>query len=145
MVLVTEIDAASKKGHKVIRGTAEKLIGQLTEDPESLDSTSLAPVASATGPLGGGGGGSSIVDPTYVEDFLLTYRTFTSPHTVMRHLFSLMEEGKTMDRVTRVLLIWVNNHFPDFEADPDMMEQLEKFEGEQITSVTRTQTLITLT
>ena len=48
VVLVTEIDAASKKGHKVIRGTADKLIGQLTEDPESLDSTSPATAALAS-------------------------------------------------------------------------------------------------
>ena len=67
MVLVTEIDATSKKGHKVIRGTPEKLIGQLTEDPESLDTGTGAP---SVGP-------GAIVDPTYVEDFLLTYRTFT--------------------------------------------------------------------
>ena len=72
MVLVTEIDATSKKGHKVIRGTPEKLIGQLTEDPESLDTGTGAP---SVGP-------GAIVDPTYVEDFLLTYRTFT------RHVFT---------------------------------------------------------
>ena len=30
--------------------------------------------------------------------------------------------------MTRVLLLWVNNHFTDFETDPDMMEQLERFE-----------------
>ena len=32
-------------------------------------------------------------------------------------------------KVTRVLLLWVNNHFTDFETDPLMMEQLEKFEA----------------
>ena len=31
--------------------------------------------------------------------------------------------------MTRVLLLWVNNHFTDFETDPAMMEQLERFEG----------------
>ena len=30
--------------------------------------------------------------------------------------------------MTRVLLLWVNNHFTDFETDPAMMEQLERFE-----------------
>ena len=75
MVLVTEIDATSKKGHKVIRGTPEKLIGQLTEDPESLDTGTGAP---SVGP-------GAIVDPTYVEDFLLTYRTFT--RHVLLYLF----------------------------------------------------------
>lgn len=33
------------------------------------------------------------------------------------------------DRVTRVVLLWVNNHFPDFETDPQMMEFLETFEA----------------
>ena len=28
-----------------------------------------------------------------------------------------------------MLLLWVNNHFTDFETDPAMMEQLERFEG----------------
>lgn len=32
-------------------------------------------------------------------------------------------------QVTRVVLLWVNNHFTDFETDPDMMEFLEKFEA----------------
>ena len=31
--------------------------------------------------------------------------------------------------MTRVLLLWVNNHFTDFETDPLMMEQLERFEA----------------
>ena len=34
------------------------------------------------------------------------------------------------DKVTRVLLLWVNNHFTDFETDPTMMEFLERFEAE---------------
>ena len=32
------------------------------------------------------------------------------------------------DKVTRVVLLWVNNHFTDFETDPSMMEFLETFE-----------------
>ena len=31
-------------------------------------------------------------------------------------------------QVTRVVLLWVNNHFNDFESDPAMNEFLEKFE-----------------
>jgi Rap guanine nucleotide exchange factor 2 len=30
--------------------------------------------------------------------------------------------------VTRVLLLWVNNHFTDFEMDKDMMDFIERFE-----------------
>lgn len=38
------------------------------------------------------------------------------------------EEATVRDRVTRVVLLWVNNHFTDFETDPSMMEFLETFE-----------------
>jgi len=37
-------------------------------------------------------------------------------------------EAVVRDRVTRVVLLWVNNHFTDFETDPTMMEFLETFE-----------------
>ena len=32
------------------------------------------------------------------------------------------------DRVARILLLWVNNHFIDFETDSKMMSVLELFE-----------------
>ena len=31
--------------------------------------------------------------------------------------------------MTRVLLLWVNNHFTDFETTPGLMDTLEIFEG----------------
>jgi Rap guanine nucleotide exchange factor 2 len=31
--------------------------------------------------------------------------------------------------VTRILLLWVNNHFTDFELDSEMMELLDRFES----------------
>merc|ERR1719225_479787 len=75
---------------------------------------------------------NAINDPSYVEDFLLTHRTFISSTKVMEHLLSLMHKGNALDtekqRVTRVILLWVTNHFTDFETDPVMMEYLEKFE-----------------
>ena len=46
----------------------------------------------------------------------------------MQFLLEMMQEGRSMDRVTRVLLLWVHNHFLDFETDPKMMEYLEDFE-----------------
>ena len=49
--------------------------------------------------------------------------------TVMQFLLDMMKQGKVMDRVTRVLLLWVHNHFPDFETEPRMMECLEEFES----------------
>ena len=65
VVLVSEFDTASKAGYKVIRGSPEKLMAQLIEENAS-------------------------VDPTFVEDFLLTHRydfqprsSFTQPHPVI--------------------------------------------------------------
>lgn len=85
---------------------------------------------------------NSMTDPTYVEDFLLTHRTFvTSSQNVMRQLLQWFEIESTAplqtsatsaqirDRVTRVILLWVNNHFIDFESDPHMMKFLETFEN----------------
>ncbi len=46
----------------------------------------------------------------------------------MRRLLDWFYESRLRDKVTRVLLLWVNNHFTDFETDPEMMEHLEKFE-----------------
>lgn len=107
---------------------------------------------------------NSMTDPTYVEDFLLTHRTFIdNPIMVAKQLTEWFdnEENKTnlnvsnlsastsnssssstlmttssgscssdiKDRVARVVLLWVNNHFTDFETDPHMMEFLENFES----------------
>ncbi|XP_070854494.1 rap guanine nucleotide exchange factor 2 isoform X2 [Drosophila suzukii] len=101
-----------KRGHVVIRGTPDRLLQQLVEE-------------------------NSMTDPTYVEDFLLTHRIFIrKPLEVtskLLHWFDLdeVDAHKTQelrDRVTRVVLLWVNNHFTDFEADYEMMEFLEVFE-----------------
>lgn len=86
---------------------------------------------------------NSMTDPTYVEDFLLTHRTFIqNSQNVMRQLLHWFESESTLpaqqttatsvqirDRVTRVILLWVNNHFTDFETDPQMMKFLEQFEN----------------
>lgn len=86
---------------------------------------------------------NSMTDPTYVEDFLLTYRTFISnAQNISTQLLDWFENESAgqlqsaptgadiRDRVTRVVLLWVNNHFTDFESDPQMMKFLEKFEAE---------------
>lgn len=106
--MVTELrgtlDPAGRRGHVVIRGSSERLMLQLIEE-------------------------NSQTDPTYVEDFLLTHRTFIpSPLHVAEQLLEWFKEAAVRDRVTRVVLLWVNNHFTDFETDPNMMEFLETFE-----------------
>ncbi|XP_046602543.1 rap guanine nucleotide exchange factor 2 isoform X3 [Neodiprion lecontei] len=108
VILVTELRGASdgtgRKSHVVIRGTPERLMLQLIKE-------------------------TSTTDPTYVDDFLLTHRTFIdNPLLVANQLLEWFTEPQVRDRVTRVVLFWVNNHFTDFETDPAMMEFLETFE-----------------
>ncbi|KAK5887835.1 hypothetical protein CesoFtcFv8_016396 [Champsocephalus esox] len=100
-----ELDrSGTRKGHIVIKGTPERLIMHLVEEP-------------------------SVVDPTYIEDFLLTYRTFISnPMEVGRKLLEWFYMDNFRDTVTRIVLLWVNNHFNDFEGDPAMTRFLEDFE-----------------
>nr|CAD7430194.1 unnamed protein product [Timema monikensis] len=109
VVLVTEqrggTEGGAKRGHVVIRGTPQRLMLQLVEENYNTD-------------------------PTYIEDFLLTHRTFIdSPLHVANQLLQWFNESNVRDRVTRVVLLWVNNHFTDFETDPTMMEFLETFEA----------------
>ncbi|RZF43997.1 hypothetical protein LSTR_LSTR007269 [Laodelphax striatellus] len=106
LVMVTEQREAHEGGRRVvIRGTAEKLMLQLIEE-------------------------NSMIDPTYVEDFLLTHRTFIDNSIyVANQLLQWFSDANCRDRVTRVVLLWVNNHFTTFETDPSMMEFLEKFES----------------
>uniref|UniRef100_A0A665WZK7 Rap guanine nucleotide exchange factor (GEF) 6 n=1 Tax=Echeneis naucrates TaxID=173247 RepID=A0A665WZK7_ECHNA len=100
-----ELDrSGTRKGHIVIKGTPERLIMHLVEEP-------------------------SVVDPTYIEDFLLTYRTFLScPMEVGKKLLEWFQVDGLRDTVTRIVLLWVNNHFNDFEGDPAMTHFLEDFE-----------------
>ncbi|XP_038563500.1 rap guanine nucleotide exchange factor 6 isoform X6 [Micropterus salmoides] len=100
-----ELDrSGTRKGHIVIKGTPERLIMHLVEEP-------------------------SVVDPTYIEDFLLTYRTFLSnPMEVGKKLLEWFQLDSLRDTVTRIVLLWVNNHFNDFEGDPAMTRFLEDFE-----------------
>ncbi|XP_039519562.1 rap guanine nucleotide exchange factor 6 isoform X7 [Pimephales promelas] len=100
-----ELDrSGTRKGHIVIKGTPERLILHLVEEP-------------------------SVVDPTYIEDFLLTHRTFLdSPMDVGKKLLEWFKVDSLRDTVTRIVLLWVNNHFNDFEGDPVMTQFLEDFE-----------------
>ncbi|TRY68125.1 hypothetical protein DNTS_025219 [Danionella cerebrum] len=101
-----ELDrTGTRKGHIVVKGTAERLMQHLVED-------------------------HSVVDPTYIEDFLLTYRTFLpSPLILGQRLLDWFNDPTLRDKVTRVVLLWVNNHFSDFEGDSDMTSFLEQFQS----------------
>ncbi|TRY77682.1 hypothetical protein DNTS_004557 [Danionella cerebrum] len=100
-----ELDrSGTRKGHVVIKGTPERLVMHLVEEP-------------------------SVVDPTYIEDFLLMQRTFLkSPMELGNKLLEWFREERLRDTVTRIVLLWVNNHFSDFEGDPQMTQFLQDFE-----------------
>uniref|UniRef100_UPI00358EF76C rap guanine nucleotide exchange factor 2-like isoform X2 n=1 Tax=Myxine glutinosa TaxID=7769 RepID=UPI00358EF76C len=101
-----ELDrTGTRKGHIVIKGTPDRLINHLVEE-------------------------HSVVDPTYVEDFLLTWRTFLPNGLPVGHkLLTWFHDTSLRDKVTRVVLLWVCNHFSDFESDPKLMCLLENFES----------------
>ncbi|XP_047125253.1 rap guanine nucleotide exchange factor 6 [Hydra vulgaris] len=107
VVMVTEHrvqDGGSRQGQVVIKGTPERLLDHLMED-------------------------HSVIDPTYVEDFLLTYVVFfNKSHDIASKLLKWFERPQLKDKVTRVMLLWVNNHFSDFEGDVFMESCLERFE-----------------
>lgn len=130
VVLVTEFRATETIGKQeavVIRGTPERLMIHLIEE-------------------------NSINDPTYVEDFLLTHRTFIDSQInvaskllewfrsdiiddFLKTEISELTSSTTCQidikyRVARVVILWVNNYFTDFETDCEMMRFLEDFEME---------------
>ncbi|CAB3406344.1 unnamed protein product [Caenorhabditis bovis] len=70
------------------------------------------------------------VDPHYVDDFLLTYRVFIrDPTTIFEKLMLWFADAVYRDKVARIVLLWVNNHFNDFETNDEMWKLLERFEG----------------
>lgn len=83
LVMVTELrhgatDNGQRRGHVVIRGTPERLLLQLIEE-------------------------NSMTDPTYVEDFLLTHRTFTdSAPAVAQRLLNWFDNETTQPQPTQV-------------------------------------------
>lgn len=102
---VRRVEGGGRHAQILLRATPEKLLDQLVED-------------------------TSAADPTFIEDFLLCHRIFLdSSIEVVRQLMEWFEQPSLRDRVTRILLLWVNNHFTDFELDSDMMDILEAFEA----------------
>merc|ERR1712226_1127775 len=107
VVMVTEhrvVDGGSRQGQVVIKGTPARLLDHLMED-------------------------HSVIDPTYVEDFLLTFVVFfNKAHEIIKKLIKWFDRPQLQDKVTRVMLLWVNNHYCDFEGDSFMEASLERFE-----------------
>uniref|UniRef100_A0A1I7ZB16 PDZ domain-containing protein n=1 Tax=Steinernema glaseri TaxID=37863 RepID=A0A1I7ZB16_9BILA len=70
------------------------------------------------------------VDAHYVDDFLLMYRVFLSDPKMVMQKLSLWFHAEPVhrDKVARIVLLWVNNHYNDFETDNEMLKLLEEFE-----------------
>jgi Rap guanine nucleotide exchange factor 2 len=75
----------------------------------------------------------SIDDPNFVQDFLLTYRTFlTDPTLISDKLLNVFNENTNFnacEHIARVILCWVNNHYTDFESNGKLGDFLEMFDG----------------
>merc|ERR1719427_2021881 len=68
-------------------------------------------------------------DETYAEDYLLTYRAFdNSAEKIFMKLLESLDNQMRRGKVVRLVLLWVNNHFSDFENDWKLMALLEKFD-----------------
>ena len=102
MTELKQIDGGTRIGHVVIRGTVDQLMAQLVNSDQPS------------------------VDPTYVEDFLLTQRIFSSLDILASKLMLWFNDKSVRDRVTRVVLLWVNNHFIDFETSKPLFGFLLK-------------------
>jgi len=101
---VRRVEDGSKHAKVLLRATPVKLVDQLVEDTSSAD-------------------------PNYIEDFLLCHRIFLDTSLeVVTQLLDWFDRPDLRDKVTRILLLWVNNHFTDFELDSEMMELLDSFE-----------------
>jgi len=99
------VEDGSKFARVLLRATPERLVSQLVEDTSSAD-------------------------PNFIEDFLLCHRMFLkSSLEVVTQLLAWFDRPDLRDRVTRILLLWVNNHFTDFELCSSMMHQLNSFES----------------
>ncbi|CAC5366729.1 RAPGEF2 [Mytilus coruscus] len=108
VVMVTEhrvFDGGNRRGQIIIRASPDHLMNHLVQE-------------------------HSAVDPTFVEDFLLCYRIFLkSPMELAYRLQTWFNQTTLRNKVTRVVLLWVNNHFIDFETDSVLSEFLESFEA----------------
>ncbi|CAF0773746.1 unnamed protein product [Adineta steineri] len=92
----------------VIKATTEKLLDLLVDEDQLID------------------------DPYYVQDFLLTYRTFINdPMIIADKLLHHFDENISLQscvHIARVVLSWVNNHYNDFETNTKLYEFLEIFD-----------------
>lgn len=67
-------------------------------------------------------------EPNYIEDFLLVRRIFLpNAEKFFQSLLHWFENGGCKERIARIILLWVNNHFSDFETCKTMLQNLLQF------------------
>eukprot|EP01113_Clastostelium_recurvatum_P021560 TRINITY_DN2555_c0_g1_i5.p1 TRINITY_DN2555_c0_g1~~TRINITY_DN2555_c0_g1_i5.p1 ORF type:complete len:1072 (+),score=212.97 TRINITY_DN2555_c0_g1_i5:72-3287(+) len=116
----------------------------LFDDDDNADNITLEPRDSGI-PLVKGGSLVKLVerlthheyaDPAYLVEFLLTYRSFSTPHELLDHLSlrfihpyaDTSKRTHVRLRVFNVIKFWVTNHFQvDFADDPGLVEKLQTF------------------
>ena len=68
------------------------------------------------------------IDESYIEDFLLTYRVFLPQPSGLsyriEHWFSI---PKYSMKAVQILLVWLRNHYTDFESSSEMQDFLDNF------------------
>ncbi|CEF59374.1 Dizzy [Strongyloides ratti] len=70
----------------------------------------------------------TISDEHYTEDYLLMYRVFLSdPTEIFLKLKQWFDEPTFKEKIPRIVLLWVNSHFNDFESNCKMIKLLEEF------------------
>lgn len=124
LVMVTEYrllnNTSDRQGEILLRATPDKLIERLVTDDSN-----------------------SILDPTFIQDFLLTYRVFIeSPIYISNKLCDFFENSSKSSslavsntsnsnikkKVYRIVLEWITNHFNDFETNKELYDFVEKFQ-----------------
>jgi Rap guanine nucleotide exchange factor 2 len=124
LVMVTEYrllnNTSDRQGEILLRATPDKLIERLVTDDSN-----------------------SILDPTFIQDFLLTYRVFIETPTYISNRLSDFFDNSTKSpslavsttpssnikkKVYRIVLEWITNHFNDFETNKDLYDFVEKFQ-----------------
>uniref|UniRef100_A0A1I7SEU5 Rap guanine nucleotide exchange factor 2 n=1 Tax=Bursaphelenchus xylophilus TaxID=6326 RepID=A0A1I7SEU5_BURXY len=69
------------------------------------------------------------IDDSFAQDFFLMYRVFIADPTIIMHrLLEWFQDRRYRDKVTCLLLHWVNSHFNDFECSQEMLKLLDAFE-----------------
>ena len=140
--MVTEFrllnSTSDRTGEIVLRANANKLVERLVYDDLN-----------------------TLVDPTYIQDFLLTYRVFIdNPTFVSNKLIEWFENAHAYSssssvsfvslnnstsslsptnvsnnlkkKVYRIVLEWITNHFNDFEINKDLYDFVERFQVNRV-------------